>query len=73
MLDHIIVSRSLLQSQKGLHTEYEGGGILKEEFMLYYNENSKQLLPNRTYGGPQYYGGISDHLPVYVTLKRTGD
>ncbi|MCA1746633.1 MAG: hypothetical protein LC655_02980 [Bacteroidales bacterium] len=25
-------------------------------------------MPNRTYGGDNYYGGISDHFPVYVTF-----
>ena len=26
--------------------------------------------PFRTYSGPQYIGGVSDHLPVYILLKR---
>ena len=25
-------------------------------------------IPNRTSGGPNYYGGYSDHLPIYTTI-----
>jgi predicted extracellular nuclease len=70
MLDQIIVSKTVIQSTGGLHCGYESGHILKEEFMMYQNEENHQLVPNRTYGGPEYYGGTSDHLPVFVTLTR---
>jgi hypothetical protein len=70
MLDHIIVSRSVISSPRGLHCDFESGRILKEDFMLYLNEENQQYIPNRTYGGPEYYGGISDHFPVYVNLSR---
>ena len=70
MLDHIIVSKSVLHSTRGLHCDHESGRILKEDFMMYLNEENQQYVPNRTYGGPEYYGGISDHLPVYVTLTK---
>ena len=73
MMDQIIISRSVLRDQQGWHTGYDEARILKEKFMLYHNEESQQYVPNKTYGGPTYYGGISDHFPVYVTLVRTGD
>jgi len=73
MLDQIIISRSLLKKGKGLRTDYDAARILKEDFMLYYNEERRQSIPNRTYGGPEYYGGISDHFPVYITLNNTGN
>jgi hypothetical protein len=28
------------------------------------------MVINRTYGGDKYLGGVSDHLPVYVILKK---
>ena len=68
MYDQIIVSYSLLNQSKGLSTGFEGGKILKEEWMLYYDENNDVKVPNRTYGGNNYYGGISDHFPIYVTF-----
>lgn len=68
MLDQVIVSYNLLNQAKGLSTGFEGGSILKEEWMLYDNEQYGEKLPSATYGGPEYYGGPSDHLPVYVVF-----
>ena len=70
MLDQIIVSRQVLKDASGWHAGYEDGKILKADFMLYYDENRKDYVPNRSYGGPEYYGGISDHLPVYLSLTK---
>lgn len=70
MLDQIIVSRSLLKDRSGFLADYEGGRIFKEEWMLYKDQESGEFVPNRTYGGMKYYGGVSDHLPVYVTLFK---
>ena len=68
MYDQIILSYSLLNQSRGLTTGFDGGKILKEEWMLYHDERNGIKVPNRTYGGPNYYGGISDHFPVYVTF-----
>ena len=68
MLDQIIVSRPVITKRDGWHCGYDDGKIFKEDFMLFYDENRQDHVPNRTYGGPNYYGGYSDHLPVYVTL-----
>lgn len=67
MLDQIIVSYNLIDKKSNYSTTYEGGQIFKEEFMVYKNEKGDEV-PNRTYGGPVYYGGISDHFPVYVVF-----
>ncbi len=66
MLDQMIVSYSLLNQERGLSTGFESGRILKEEWMLYESEKYGESLPSATYGGPQYFGGPSDHLPIYV-------
>ena len=66
MLDQIIVSSPLLnkKSKLGIGEFF----IHQEKWMMY--ENKKYgLTPSRTYGGPNYYGGISDHLPVYIEVK----
>ena len=70
MMDQIIVSRSVITDRNGWHAGYDDGKILKEKFMLYYDQNRKDYVPNRSYGGPVYYGGISDHLPVYFSMKN---
>lgn len=70
MLDHIIISQPLLKDKSGYHADFDGGKIFRQEWMLYKDAKYNESVPNRTYGGPQYYGGISDHFPVYVTFRK---
>ncbi len=69
MLDHIIVSGNLSNSKSTIYVS--GATIFKQDFMLYLDKKSGEMLPSHTYVGPKYYGGYSDHLPVLVnvTLK----
>ncbi len=67
VLDNIIVSRNLVFKNKGLKATSENGFIFHRSFMEYVNEKG-EMSPNRTYG-KNYYGGISDHFPVYMILK----
>ena len=68
MLDNLIVSCSLLNG-KGFDVEGRQGYIFRKEWMEYKNKRGA-VSPNRTYGGPNYYGGVSDHFPVYFVLKE---
>jgi len=68
MLDNIVVSVSLLD-KKGFQCSDRKGHIFREEWMEYKAKNG-DVSPNRTYGGPNYYGGVSDHFPVYIQLNR---
>jgi predicted extracellular nuclease len=68
MLDNIVVSESLLDN-KGFRCTPEKGFVFHKEWMEYKNRKG-EISPNRTYGGPNYYGGISDHFPVYFNLTR---
>ncbi len=68
MLDQILVSHTLLNASAGFGCTYDSGKIFKEEWILFKGKNG-EVSPNRTYGGDNYYGGISDHLPVYVVLE----
>jgi predicted extracellular nuclease len=68
MLDNLIVSPGLLDD-KGFRCVEEKGHIFREEWMEYKNRDG-EISPNRTYGGPNYYGGVSDHFPVYFRLRR---
>jgi len=70
MLDQIIISQALLSPKSVLHTSFDGGKIFSAEWMMYNDERLDQKVPSRTFGGPNYYGGISDHLPVYVTFIK---
>lgn len=68
MLDNIIVSSALLQPE-GLRVENDQGYVFQRDWMTYKNPQGQQA-PNRTYAGPRYVGGVSDHFPVYIRLVR---
>jgi predicted extracellular nuclease len=70
MLDHLIVSQALLKDKKKLHLDFTDGKIYQDDWMLYENPKTGDKTPNKTYGGPSYFGGVSDHLPIYTVLKR---
>ncbi len=66
-LDQIIVSGNLLSGKSGLKVgEAE---IFRKDWMMFVHEKYGET-PSRTYGGPNYYGGYSDHLPVMIPLKN---
>ena len=69
MLDHIIISHNLLNQKDFYSCDYDSGKVLMEDWMLYEEKNGNKI-PNRTYIGNKYTGGISDHLPVYLILSR---
>ena len=66
MLDQIILSHHFFQENNSL--QFQSAHIYKEDFMLY-EDKKHGPRPNRTYGGPRYFGGYSDHLPVFVEVK----
>ena len=69
VLDHIIVARGVLEAKKGLKTRESQAKIHKQDFFLYTNKKGI-TSPARTYGGSNYYGGYSDHLPIYLRLSK---
>ena len=70
MFDNLIVSQSLIDN-KGYDVLNKDGFVYKDERILYYNSKAGFKIPNKTYGGKSYYGGYSDHLPVYFILKKS--
>ena len=68
MLDQIIVTPNLLNDRKG-DLQATNPQIFQEEWVMFKHKDYG-LLPNRTYGGLKYYGGYSDHLPIYIDLAR---
>lgn len=69
VIDQLIVSQSILHGQSGLQLRENTAHILKDEKLLYTYHNGDQK-PNATFGGDNYYGGYSDHLPVYLFLEE---
>jgi endonuclease/exonuclease/phosphatase family metal-dependent hydrolase len=67
LFDQVIVSGNMLSRKKGLRTSVNDAGIFKAEYLLYTNK-AGEARPNRTMG-EKYFGGYSDHLPVYVKFN----
>ena len=65
MLDQIIVSENMSTKNDGIFAH--DPEIFKEDWMTY-DDKKRGKVPNRTYGGPNYYGGFSDHFPVKIDL-----
>ena len=67
--DHIIVSNSLLKISSGYTVKGNEAFIFSADWITYESKDGIKS-PNRTYGGPNYYGGYSDHYPVYIILSE---
>jgi predicted extracellular nuclease len=65
LFDQILVNNSLM-NKKGC--QFVAAEIYDPEW-LYYKEDINSG-PYRTYLGNKYYGGYSDHFPVYIELKK---
>ncbi len=68
MLDQFIVSGKLLISDVGLRTCSECLQIAGFDFLLIEDKKYGGVKPFRTYQGPVYKGGFSDHLPIFLDL-----
>lgn len=70
IFDQIIVTEGLMNTGEGLRYQEGSARIFHADFMLEDDEtyHGKKLF--RTYIGPRYFGGFSDHLPVYIDLVR---
>ncbi len=70
IFDQIIVTDGVLNDREGLHYQEGSARIFHADFMLEDDDayHGKKLF--RTYIGPRYFGGFSDHLPVYIDLIR---
>lgn len=72
LFDQMIVSGNVLNGTNSPYKlESDDIGIFKKDWMLYERRDGTKV-PNRTAGRDSYYGGYSDHLPVYIefTLKK---
>lgn len=67
VLDQIIVSASLLNENNTSNVFNRSAYIFDAPWLLKLNAAGKSVT-NRTYQGPAYQGGYSDHLPIYMDL-----
>ncbi|MDR3047743.1 MAG: endonuclease [Bacteroidales bacterium] len=67
-LDQIIVSSNLLDNQNKIQIKDLKASIFNAPFLLEPDSKYGGNKPFRTFLGPRYKGGFSDHLPVSVNL-----
>lgn len=66
MFDQIIVSTSMLKGNNGIKVNAPDQTVIKYDWMLY-KPKKGPARPNRT-AAREYYGGYSDHLPVFIGM-----
>ena len=68
--DQFMVSRPMLEGSAGLYTAPEGVTICRFPFLLEEDPTWFGEKLSRTYSGPRYLGGFSDHLPVRILILK---
>lgn len=68
VLDQFIVSAGLFNAKEKVAIKGNDAKIVYEEKLLFTQKDGTKK-PSTTYGGPNYYGGYSDHLPISLQLK----
>ena len=70
IFDQIIVTDGVMNDREGLHYQEGSARIFHADFLFEDDETYRGKKLFRTYIGPRYFGGFSDHLPVYIDLVR---
>ncbi len=70
MLDQVIVSSTFYDMHSTWNVVNNTANIFSERWIMY-DDPKKGLVPNKTYSGIKYYGGYSDHLPIYIDFAKT--
>lgn len=68
MLDQYIISPSLLNPNNTVFTTSQSAHIFQPDWLSVKDDSYPGNKPFRTYSGPNYMGGYSDHYPVYMDL-----
>ena len=67
MLDQIIVSGALLNGNLSVRIMPEAE-VYHPKWISKRDKRTGEMIPRRTYVGPFYQGGVSDHFPVFIEL-----
>jgi hypothetical protein len=81
MIDQFLVSENLIKGKSSIKGKNEafrpqwiythrGMEIFAPEALFAEDATYMGVKPKRTYSGPRYLGGISDHLPVVFKLYK---
>jgi len=70
LIDQFIVSENLLCAEEPVYTSAAHCTIFMAPFLVVRDNKDLGVKPFRTYLGPKYQGGVSDHLPVVLRMER---
>ena len=84
MIDQFLVSENLVKKARTDGEKYEtfspqwiythrGMEIFAPDELLVEDATYMGVKPKRTYSGPRYLGGISDHLPILIKVFKTDE
>lgn len=67
-LDHFVINQAWVHGQG--RTIVGDAKVFRADWLLGPDDRYTGEYPKRTYAGPRYLGGYSDHLPIYLDLFR---
>lgn len=67
-IDNLVVSQGLFSKSATTYCTLNSAQIYNKDWLVMPDDQAPGVKPFRTYNGPQYAGGYSDHLPVYIDL-----
>lgn len=67
-LDQLLVSQALQNNTSGLVVKHQKAFVFNVEFLVESDERYGDFVPFRTWKGPVFIAGFSDHLPVFVDI-----
>jgi len=70
IFDQFIVSGNLVRFSDDHKAIFAEAHIFREDFLTEKDDRNMGKKLKRTYAGPRYLGGFSDHLPIYLDLKK---
>jgi endonuclease/exonuclease/phosphatase family metal-dependent hydrolase len=70
LIDLVLVSGNLLNDKEPLYCVPTDYRIFDAPFLLEEDKRYTGLIPRRTYQGMRYHGGISDHLPIILDIRK---
>ena len=69
VLDQFFISHAIVNGANRLENKTYTAGIFAAPFLLEEDKTHLGSKLSRTYQGPKYLGGYSDHLPIYLDLR----
>ena len=70
IFDQFIVSGALIGKEKSIYLTLDDAYVFKADYLLEKDETYIGYKPFRTYSGYKYINGFSDHLPVFIDLRK---